>query len=132
MASNFLHNLYMLYVTNTISSWLQWDLMTLIDPPQSLAYLIYLGYTGDPATAFCVTRKRSLDFKKQHTQRHVFQCFVFWPQKFWQICIVDFICGKVHHFINFFSFSDFLTLFYHLFINISLNLLAALSKANIT
>ncbi|KAI3783088.1 hypothetical protein L2E82_13150 [Cichorium intybus] len=59
----------------------QWALMTLLDPPQSLAYLIYLGYTGDPATAFCVTRKRSLDFKKQHTQRHVFQCFVFGPKK---------------------------------------------------
>ncbi|XP_042753732.1 mitochondrial Rho GTPase 2 isoform X2 [Lactuca sativa] len=65
----------------TLSGFLsQWDLMTLIDPPQSLAYLIYLGYTGDPATAFCVTRKRSLDFKKQHTQRHVFQCFVFGPK----------------------------------------------------
>ncbi|KAL4572057.1 hypothetical protein LXL04_018826 [Taraxacum kok-saghyz] len=58
----------------------QWALMTLLDPPQSLAYLIYLGYTGDPATAFCVTRKRSLDFKRQHTQRHVFHCFVFGPK----------------------------------------------------
>ncbi|KAI3741867.1 hypothetical protein L1987_59545 [Smallanthus sonchifolius] len=55
----------------------QWALMTLLDPPQSVTYLAYLGYTGDLAKAFRVTRKRSLDFKKQHTDRHVFQCFVF-------------------------------------------------------
>ncbi|KAJ9547706.1 hypothetical protein OSB04_020249 [Centaurea solstitialis] len=61
----------------TLSSWWQWDLMTLLDPYQSLAYLIYLGYNGDPARALRVTRKRSLDVKKKHTDRHVFQCFVF-------------------------------------------------------
>nr|GFC83701.1 mitochondrial Rho GTPase 2-like isoform X2 [Tanacetum cinerariifolium] len=58
----------------------QWALMTLLDPAQSLAYLIYLGYTGDAATAFRVTRKRSLDVKKKHTDRRVFQCFVFGPK----------------------------------------------------
>ncbi|KAM0071668.1 putative small GTPase, EF-hand domain pair, EF hand associated, type-1, EF hand associated, type-2 [Helianthus debilis subsp. tardiflorus] len=58
----------------------QWALMTLLDPPQSLAYLIYLGYTGDLAKAIRVTRKRSVDFRKQHTDRQVFQCFVFGPK----------------------------------------------------
>lgn len=107
MASNFLHNLYMLYVTNTISSWLQWDLMTLIDPPQSLAYLIYLGYTGDPATAFCVTRKRSLDFKKQHTQRHVFQCFVFGPKNSGKSALLTSFVGRFIILSTFFLFLTF-------------------------
>ncbi|CAI9297232.1 unnamed protein product [Lactuca saligna] len=79
----------------TLSGFLsQWDLMTLIDPPQSLAYLIYLGYTGDPATAFCVTRKRSLDFKKQHTQRHVFQCFVFGPKNSGKSALLTSFVGR--------------------------------------
>ncbi|XP_064943579.1 mitochondrial Rho GTPase 1 isoform X2 [Musa acuminata AAA Group] len=55
----------------------EWALMTLKDPAASLANLIYIGYTGDPASAFQITRKRRLDRKKQQTQRNVFQCFVF-------------------------------------------------------
>ncbi|XP_064951042.1 mitochondrial Rho GTPase 1-like isoform X3 [Musa acuminata AAA Group] len=55
----------------------EWALMTLQDPAASLANLIYIGYTGDPASAFQITRKRRLDRKKQQTQRNVFQCFVF-------------------------------------------------------
>nr|XP_043610959.1 mitochondrial Rho GTPase 1-like isoform X2 [Erigeron canadensis] len=58
----------------------QWALMTLLDPAKSLAYLIYLGYRNDPATALRVTRKRTLDIKKQQSDRHVFQCFVFGPK----------------------------------------------------
>ncbi|KAK1426678.1 hypothetical protein QVD17_15355 [Tagetes erecta] len=58
----------------------QWALMTLLDPAKSLAYLIYLGYTNDPATALRVTRRRTLDVKKQQSDRHVFQCFVFGPK----------------------------------------------------
>ncbi|RZB85368.1 mitochondrial Rho GTPase 2-like isoform X1 [Glycine soja] len=55
----------------------QWALMTLLDPKRSLANLIYIGYNGNPAEALCVTRRRSVDRKKQTTERNVFQCYVF-------------------------------------------------------
>ncbi|XP_057424028.1 mitochondrial Rho GTPase 2-like [Lotus japonicus] len=55
----------------------QWALMTLLDPPRSLANLIYIGYSGNPATALRVTRRRAVDRKKQKTERNVFQCYVF-------------------------------------------------------
>ncbi|RDX78709.1 Mitochondrial Rho GTPase 2 [Mucuna pruriens] len=55
----------------------QWALMTLLDPLRSLANLIYIGYNGNPAAALRVTRRRSVDRKKQTTERNVFQCYVF-------------------------------------------------------
>ncbi|PWA77846.1 mitochondrial Rho GTPase [Artemisia annua] len=72
----------------------QWVLMTLLDPAQSLAYLSYLGYTGDPATAFRVSRKRSLDVKKKHTDRHVFQCFVFGPKNAGKSALLSSFVGR--------------------------------------
>ncbi|XP_022960031.1 mitochondrial Rho GTPase 2-like [Cucurbita moschata] len=66
----------------TLSGFLsQWALMTILDPPSSLANLIYIGYGGDPAKALRVTRRRLADRKKQKTERNVFQCFVFGPKK---------------------------------------------------
>lgn len=56
---------------------MQWALMTLLDPPSSLANLVYIGYSGNPAAALRVTRRRSVDRKKQTTERNVFQCYVF-------------------------------------------------------
>ncbi|KAM7521585.1 hypothetical protein LguiA_011487 [Lonicera macranthoides] len=58
----------------------EWALMTLLDPAQSLANLIYLGYSSDPASALRVTRRKMIDRKKQQTERSVFQCFVFGPK----------------------------------------------------
>ncbi|KAK9055780.1 hypothetical protein SSX86_026865 [Deinandra increscens subsp. villosa] len=72
----------------------QWALMTLLDPPQSLAYLSYLGYTGDLAKAIRVTRKRSLDFKKQHTDRNVFQCYVFGPKNAGKSALLTSFIGR--------------------------------------
>ncbi|XP_071697808.1 mitochondrial Rho GTPase 2-like [Rutidosis leptorrhynchoides] len=72
----------------------QWDLMTLLDPPKSLAYLIYIGYTENPATAIRVTRKRSLNFKKQHTDRHVFQCFIFGPKNVGKSALLNSFVGR--------------------------------------
>lgn len=54
--------------------------MTLLDPQKSLAYLIYIGYSGDPSSALRMTRRRAIDRKKQKTERNVFQCFVFGPK----------------------------------------------------
>ncbi|KAL2323551.1 hypothetical protein Fmac_027930 [Flemingia macrophylla] len=51
--------------------------MTLLDPTSSLVNLIYIGYNGNPAAALHVTRRRSVDRKKQTTLRNVFQCYVF-------------------------------------------------------
>ncbi|KAF5188186.1 Mitochondrial rho gtpase [Thalictrum thalictroides] len=57
----------------------QWTLMTLLEPAKSLANLFYIGYEGDSASAFHITRRRLLDRKKQQSERNVFQCFVFGP-----------------------------------------------------
>lgn len=56
---------------------MQWALMTLLDPTNSYANLVYVGYPGEFGSAFTVTRKRRVDRKKQQTQRNVFQCYVF-------------------------------------------------------
>ncbi|KAI3773084.1 hypothetical protein L6452_04282 [Arctium lappa] len=72
----------------------QWALMTLLDPSQSLAYLIYLGYNGDPAKALRVTRKRSLNIKKQQTDKHVFQCFVFGPKNAGKSALLSSFVGR--------------------------------------
>lgn len=55
----------------------KWALMTLLDPTNSYANLVYVGYPGEFSSAFTVTRKRRVDRKKQQTQRNVFQCYVF-------------------------------------------------------
>ncbi|URD90377.1 Mitochondrial GTPase involved in mitochondrial trafficking (By similarity) [Musa troglodytarum] len=68
--------------------------MTLQDPAASLANLIYIGYTGDPASAFQITRKRRLDGKKQQTQRNVFQCFVFGPRNAGKTTLLNSFIGR--------------------------------------
>ncbi|CAN7056244.1 hypothetical protein IGI04_014068 [Brassica rapa subsp. trilocularis] len=74
----------------TINGFLsEWALMTLLDPRKTLANLIYIGYGHDPASAFNVTRKRSVDRKKQRTERNVFQCFVFGPKKSGKSALLD-------------------------------------------
>ncbi|ONM10692.1 Mitochondrial Rho GTPase 1 [Zea mays] len=55
----------------------KWALMTLLDPTNSYANLAYVGYPGEFSSAFTVTRRRRVDRKKQHTQRNIFQCYVF-------------------------------------------------------
>ncbi|GKE42145.1 mitochondrial Rho GTPase 2-like protein [Tanacetum coccineum] len=69
-----------------------WALMTLLDPAKSLAYLIYMLYVGDPA--LCVTRKRTLDVKKQQSDRQVFQCFVFGPKNAGKSALLSSFVGR--------------------------------------
>ncbi|KAJ0255012.1 Mitochondrial Rho GTPase 2 [Hirschfeldia incana] len=79
----------------TINGFLsQWALMTLLDPRKTLANLIYIGYGHDPASTFSVTRKRSVDRKKQRTERNVFQCFVFGPKKSGKSALLDSFTGR--------------------------------------
>lgn len=73
---------------------LQWALMTLLDPVSSLANLIYVGYTGDPATAFCINRRRRTDRKKQQSLRGVFQCFVFGSQNGGKSMLLNSLIGR--------------------------------------
>ncbi|KAL4588181.1 hypothetical protein LXL04_001063 [Taraxacum kok-saghyz] len=72
----------------------QWALMTNLDPAKSLAYLIYIGYTNDPATALRVTRKRTLDVKKQQSDRHVFHCCVFGPKNAGKSALLTSFIGR--------------------------------------
>lgn len=68
--------------------------MTLLDPQKSLANLICIGYGHDSASTFSVTRKRSVDRKKQRTERNVFQCFVFGPKKSGKSALLDSFLGR--------------------------------------
>ncbi|MED6181172.1 Mitochondrial Rho GTPase 2 [Stylosanthes scabra] len=72
----------------------QWALMTLLDPPCSLANLIYIGYSGNPAAALRVTRRRSVDCKKQATERNVFQCYVFGSKNSGKSALLDSFLGR--------------------------------------
>ncbi|XP_024017356.1 mitochondrial Rho GTPase 2 isoform X2 [Morus notabilis] len=72
----------------------EWDLMTLLDPFRSLANLVYIGYNGDPASALRVTRRRTIDRKKQRTERSVFQCFVFGPKNAGKSTLLDSLLGR--------------------------------------
>ncbi|CAJ1905412.1 unnamed protein product, partial [Sphenostylis stenocarpa] len=71
----------------------QWALMTLLDPPCSLANLIYVGYSGNPAAALRVTRRRAVDRKKQATERNVFQCYVFGSKNAGKSALLDSLVG---------------------------------------
>ncbi|TVU45426.1 hypothetical protein EJB05_04913 [Eragrostis curvula] len=55
----------------------KWALMTLLDPPNSFANLVYVGYFGDFGSAFTITRKRRDDRKRKQTHKNVFRCCVF-------------------------------------------------------
>ncbi|KAK7857118.1 mitochondrial rho gtpase 2 [Quercus suber] len=72
----------------------QWALMTSLDPQLSLANLVYIGYGGDPNSALRVTRKRSIDRKKQRTERNVFQCFVFGPKSAEKSSLLNTLLGR--------------------------------------
>ncbi|KAL5059562.1 hypothetical protein RYX36_031166 [Vicia faba] len=72
----------------------QWAFMTLLDPPCSLANLIYIGYSGNPAAALRVTRKRSVDRKRQATERNVFQCYVFGSKNAGKSALLDALLGR--------------------------------------
>ncbi|KAK7242987.1 hypothetical protein RIF29_37769 [Crotalaria pallida] len=71
-----------------------WALMTLLDPPRSMANLIYIGYSGNPASALRVTRKRSVDRKKQATERNVIQCYVFGSKNAGKSALLDSLLGR--------------------------------------
>lgn len=72
----------------------EWALMTLMDPVKSLAYLIYIGYPGDPVSVFHVTRRRRLDRKRLSSQRNVFQCFVFGPGNAGKSALLNALTGR--------------------------------------
>ncbi|GAA0185118.1 small GTPase [Lithospermum erythrorhizon] len=56
-------------------------LMALLDPLRTVENLIYIGYADDPSLAIRVTRRRRIDRKKKQSDRNVYQCFVFGPEK---------------------------------------------------
>ncbi|KAI9350173.1 EF hand associated-domain-containing protein, partial [Obelidium mucronatum] len=55
----------------------QWSMTTLLDYRTTLAYLAYLGYSGDTTAALKITRPRRTDRKRGKIQRNVFSCYVF-------------------------------------------------------
>ena len=86
-----LQNELLIYLLNCM---MQWVLMTLLDPPCSLANLIYIGYSGNPAAALRVTRRRAVDRKKQATERNVFQCYVFGSKNAGKSALLDSLLGR--------------------------------------
>ncbi|KAJ6920455.1 mitochondrial Rho GTPase 2 isoform X1 [Populus alba x Populus x berolinensis] len=72
----------------------EWALMTMLDPRGSLANLLYIGYGGNPASALHVTRRRSVDRKKQQTERNVFHCLVFGPKNCGKSTLLNSFLGR--------------------------------------
>ncbi|CAK7346604.1 unnamed protein product [Dovyalis caffra] len=72
----------------------EWALMTMLDPRGSLANLLYIGYGGNPASALRVTRRRSVDRKKQQTERNVFHCLVFGPKNAGKSALLNSFLGR--------------------------------------
>ncbi|XP_031252098.1 mitochondrial Rho GTPase 2-like isoform X2 [Pistacia vera] len=72
----------------------EWALMTLLEPRRTLAYLIYIGYRGDAAKVFHVTRRKSADHKEQLTERNVFRCFVFGSKIAGKSALLDSFLGR--------------------------------------
>ncbi|KAJ6306667.1 hypothetical protein OIU76_001625 [Salix suchowensis] len=72
----------------------KWALMTMLDPRGSLANLLYIGYGGNPASALHVTRRRSVDRKKQQTERNVFHCLVFGPKNAGKSTLLNSFIGR--------------------------------------
>ncbi|OMP05024.1 Small GTPase superfamily [Corchorus olitorius] len=72
----------------------EWALMTNLDPSSSLANLICIGYGGNPSSALRVTRKRSVDRKKQQTDRNVFHCYVFGPKRSGKSALLNSFLGR--------------------------------------
>ncbi|XP_061971535.1 mitochondrial Rho GTPase 2-like isoform X1 [Populus nigra] len=72
----------------------EWALMTMLDPQGSLANLLYIGYGGNPASALHVTRRRSVDRKKQQTERNVFHCLVFGPKNAGKSTLLNSFLGR--------------------------------------
>ncbi|XP_059451846.1 mitochondrial Rho GTPase 1-like [Corylus avellana] len=82
-----------------------WAFMTFLDPARSMENMIYVGYPGNPLSAFRVTRKRRLDRKKQQTERNVFQCFVFGPKKAGKSALLSSFIGR--YFSDKYTSTDF-------------------------
>ncbi|KAL0371318.1 UNVERIFIED_CONTAM: Mitochondrial Rho GTPase 1 [Sesamum angustifolium] len=72
----------------------EWALMTSLDPAQSIANLIYIGYHCNAASALHITRRRLVDRKKQQTERNVFQCFVFGPKSAGKSALLMSLLGR--------------------------------------
>ncbi|KAK4407129.1 Mitochondrial Rho GTPase 1 [Sesamum angolense] len=72
----------------------EWALMTSLDPAQSIANLIYIGYHCNAASALHITRRRIVDRKKQQTERNVFQCFVFGPKSAGKSALLMSLLGR--------------------------------------
>ncbi|KAJ0027754.1 hypothetical protein Pint_36210 [Pistacia integerrima] len=76
----------------------EWALMTLLDPRRTLANLINIGYRGDAAKVFHVSRRKSADRKEQLTERNVFRCFVFGSKNAGKSALLDSFLGSVLEF----------------------------------
>lgn len=74
-----------------------WALMTLLEPQKSLAHLIYIGYPGDPASAFRITRRRRIDKKRQRSQRVVFQAYVFGSHNSGKSALLNALVGRPYN-----------------------------------
>ncbi|KAG8389356.1 hypothetical protein BUALT_Bualt02G0220800 [Buddleja alternifolia] len=72
----------------------EWALMTLLDPAKSIENLIYIGYNCNATSALRITRRRSVDRKKQQTERNILQCFVFGPKNAGKSALLMSLMGR--------------------------------------
>lgn len=52
---------------------MRWRLMANSDPRSALANILYLGYDGDPASLFTITKPRRQERKPEQRSRTVFK-----------------------------------------------------------
>lgn len=90
----FIEPVQILCYPNLSILFLQWSLMTLLEPARSVEHLIYIGFPGDPSSAIRLTRRRRLDRKKQQCERKVFQCFVFGPNNAGKSALLNCFLGR--------------------------------------
>lgn len=81
---------------------MQWALMTLLEPARSLENLAYLGYV-DLSAAIHVTRTRRHNRKKQQNDRNVIHCFVFGPKKAGKSALLNSFLGRCAIILVFFE-----------------------------
>ncbi|KAH9617280.1 hypothetical protein KSS87_004505 [Heliosperma pusillum] len=72
----------------------EWVLVTLLEPAKTVEYLKYIMYDGDAASAIRLARRRCKDRKKRQSERNVYQCFVFGPEKAGKSALLDNFLGR--------------------------------------
>ncbi|CAL8465634.1 g5170 [Coccomyxa elongata] len=74
----------------------KWAFTTAIDPRAMLEYFLLLGYRGDPALLFCISRPRRAERKSDAPSRKVFQVLVMGTEDAGKSSLLRAVLGQRH------------------------------------